>query len=285
MAMIAALKGYKTLMVQPARISQEKKDEIEVLGAENVVCPNVPFTDPRHFFHTAARLAKERSNCFFTNQFDNEANFKAHFEGTGPEIWEQTGKKIDAFVHSSGTGGTIAGVSTYLKQQNPGVKIYHLDPCSAATFEYIKTGVRIPSEVEGYKIDLLPDVGSSPTIAEGIGTARITGQFAKAQIDGAFKVSDKEAVEMAYYLKEYEGLYVGPAAALNVVGAVKAAERLGPGHTIVCVVCDGGARYRSTLFNQEELSKLGLTPSQFKKGRGNLEFVDKLNTQNYYEKH
>jgi cysteine synthase len=131
----------------------------------------------------------------------------------------------------------------------------------------------------------LPDTGTGPTLAEGIGTARITGQFAKAKVDGAFRISDREAVEMAYYLKEFEGLYVGPAAALNVVGAVKVAKRLGPGHTIVCVVCDGGSRYRSTLFNSEELSKLGLTPTMYKKGKGNLDFVDQLDTLNYYEKH
>ena len=260
MALIASAKGYKPVMVTNSGVSKEKLDEAALCGVESIICPCVPFTDPRHMFHVAAKLAAEKKNCLFTNQFDSRGNYLAHFEGTAPEIWEQTKHKVDAFVVASGTGGTIAGISAYLKERDPKIKVYHLDNGSSAAFDFIKSETSYPTEIEGYKVDLLPRPEGGKSMMEGVGIDRITGQFKQAKVDGAIRITDLEAVEMAYYLKEYEGLFIGPSAALNVVGAVKAAKLLGPGNTIVTIICDGGIKYKSKLWNEEFLKEHQLVP-------------------------
>ena len=232
----------------PENISKDKVEAMKMFGANVILQPCVPYSNPNHFLRTAERISKEISNSLWTNQFDNEANFNAHYFGTGPEIWRQTDGKIDAFVCAAGTGGTISGISAFLKEVSKNhVKIFLIDPPGSGLYNYIKTGSILPSE------------GS--TITEGIGISLLTKNFTKAKIDDAIQANNKETLRMVYYLLEKEGLYVGPSAAINVVGAVKVAEKLGPGKVIVTVLCDTGDRYKSTIFNDEYLGKMGLQRS------------------------
>ena len=203
-------------------------------------------------------MAKEMDNALFTNQFDNAANFRAHYEGTGPEIWKQSGHKLDGFAVASGTGGTISGCSKYLKEVNPQMKIIAIDCMNSGIFDYVKTGeIHSQEIIHGYETKLIERSGGS-TFAEGIGIDRVTKNFEKSIVDGTMQVTDQEAVEMVYYLKENDGILIGPSAAINVVGAVKLAKQLGPGHTVGTIICDGGDRYKSKLFNQEFLQKQGI---------------------------
>lgn len=207
---------------------------------------------------------------YFADQFENLANFRAHYEGTGPEIWEQSDGKVDAFIAAAGTGGTIAGVSRYLKEKNPVVKCYIIDPPGSGLYNRVTRGVMYTKEeAEGKRMRNPFD-----TITEGIGINRVTENFKQAQLDGAFRGTDKEAVEMARYLMRNDGLFVGSSSAMNCVGAVRVAQMLGPGHTIVTILCDSGARHLSKFQNASYLAAQGLTPSA-----SSLEFLQLRNTK------
>jgi len=201
----------------------------------------------------------------FADQFENEANYRSHYTTTGPEIWAQTNGKIDAFVAAAGTGGTVAGVSCYLKERSPAVKAYLVDPPGSGLYNKVLKGVMYAStEQEGTRRRHQVD-----TITEGIGINRITRNFNLAKLDGAFKATDREASEMASYLLKEEGLFLGSSSAVNCVGAVRVARQLGPGHTVVTVLCDGGARYMSKLYNPKFLEARNLTATA-----SGLEFLD-----------
>lgn len=261
LAALGSARGYKVVLTMPVIIAKEKVQLAERFGAQVLLCELVPFTDPRNYARRAATLASEIPGAIHTDQFENLANFRAHYCGTGPEIWRQTQGKIDAFVTSAGTGGTIAGVSAFLKEAAAGlgppgrVQVWLVDPMGSALFNWVNQG-RLLSE------------GSSEV--EGIGIGRITANFKQANLDGAIRCSDQEAIDMCAYLMRNEGLCLGPSAALNVVGAVKMAKKLGPGKTIVTVLCDSGERYTSKIYNDEWLAKMGFTNTTTGKG---VEFV------------
>ena len=240
--------GYRTLIVIPKTQSQEKKDMLRLCGAELKEVAAVPYKNPENYVHVAERLAKEvekteTSGVLYANQWDNTANLRAHLEGTGPEILEQTGGKLDGFICSIGTGGTVAGVSKFLKEKAPTVKIGIADPMGASMFNYFTNG-----ELKG----------EGDSIAEGIGQGRITGNLEDLDIDMPFQVTDAEALPYIFDLLQYEGLCLGGSSAINIAGAVKMAEELGPGHTIVTILCDYGTRYQSKLFNPAFLKEKGL---------------------------
>jgi len=232
-SVVANAMGFKTVIVIPVTQSQEKKDALRQLGAELVEVPAVPYKNPNNYVKYSGRLAKAMG-AVWANQFDNVANRQAHIETTGPEIWAQTDGNVDAFVAAVGSGGTIAGVSMALKERNKNVKIAIADPMGAALYSYYKTGV-------------LKAEGSS--ITEGIGQGRITANLEGAIVDEAFQIPDSEAVPIVFDLLQYEGLSMGASTGVNVAGAIRMAKQLGPGHTIVTVLCDYGTRYASKLFN------------------------------------
>ena len=243
LAMVANAMGYKTVIVMPETQSEEKKSAVRLAGAELIQVKAVPYRDENNYIKYSGRLAekldRERDNgAIWANQFDNVANRQAHIETTGPEIWRQTEGQVDAFICAIGSGGTLAGVCHYLKSRSPDIKIGLADPMGAALFHYYKHG-ELKSE------------GSS--ITEGIGQGRITANISELQVDDAFQVTDAEMLHMLYDLIVHEGLVLGGSAALNVVGAVRLARQMGPGHTIVTVLCDLGQRYQSKLFNPEFL--------------------------------
>ena len=204
----------------------------------------VPYSDPNHYQKTAGRLAQELPNAIWSNQFDNTANRRAHVETTGPEIWQQTDGRIDAFVSASGTGGTLAGVSEYLKSRNPSVRTVLADPPGSSLYEFIRHGV-------------LKATGSG-SITEGIGIGRITANMQDAPIDDAVHVEDADTVRYVYRLLREEGLFVSGTSGLNVAAAVRVARDLGPGHTVVTVLCDTGSKYLTRLFNRDWLAQKGL---------------------------
>ena len=242
LAVVARAMGFRTVIVIPVTQSQEKKDAIRQLGAELVEVPAVPYKNPNNYVKYSGRLAKAMGGVW-ANQFDNVANRQAHIETTAPEIWAQTDGKVDAFVSAVGSGGTLAGVSMGLKSKNKNVKIVLADPLGAALYSYYKTG-ELKSE------------GSS--ITEGIGQGRITANLEGAVVDDAFQIPDSEAIPMAFDLLEHEGLCMGGSTGINVVGAIRLAKQMGPGHTIVTVLCDYGTRYASKLFNPDFLREKGL---------------------------
>ncbi|MBE9164438.1 MULTISPECIES: cysteine synthase A [Microcoleaceae] len=244
LAHICNAKGYKCLIVIPDTQSQEKIDALKTLGAEVRTVPAVPYKDPNNYVKLSGRLAEEMENAVWANQFDNLANRRAHFETTGPEIWEQTEGKIDAWVAATGTGGTFAGVAMFLKSKNPAIKVVLADPMGSGLYSYFKTG-EIKTE------------GSS--ITEGIGTSRITGNMENAPVDDAIQIDDAEAVRVIYQLLRKEGLFMGGSVGINVGAAVALAKQMGPGHRIVTVLCDGGARYQSRLFDRQWLASKGLS--------------------------
>jgi cysteine synthase len=245
LAHICNAKGYKCLIVIPDTQSQEKIDALRTLGAEVRTVPAVPYKDPNNYVKLSGRLAAEMENAVWANQFDNLANRRAHYETTGPEIWEQTDGKIDAWVASTGTGGTFAGVSMFLKEKNPAIKTVLADPMGSGLYSYFKTG-EIKTE------------GSS--ITEGIGTSRVTGNMENAPVDDALQIDDAEAVRVVYQLLRKDGLFMGGSVGINVGAAVALAKQMGPGHTIVTVLCDGGARYQSRLFDRAWLAAKNLFP-------------------------
>ena len=245
LAHVCNARGYRCIIVIPETQSPEKLDLLRALGAEVRPVPAVPYKDPNNFQKLAGRLAEEMENAIWANQFDNLANRDAHRETTGPEIWRDTDGKVDAFVSTSGTGGTLAGVSTFLKWKNPQIRTVLADPTGTATWHYVKYG---EAKVVG---------GSS--ISEGIGSTRITANFDGAPIDDAEMIPDQECIEWVYRLLYEEGLFLGGSTGINVAAAVRLAKSLGPGHTIVTVLCDSGGRYQSRLFNRAWLKEKGLT--------------------------
>jgi cysteine synthase A len=244
LAHICNAKGYKCLIVIPETQSQEKIEALRTLGAEVRTVPAVPYKDPNNYVKLSGRLAQEIPNAIWANQFDNLANRQAHYETTGVEIWEQTGGKVDGWVAATGTGGTFAGVAMYLKEKNPQIKNVLADPMGSGLYSYVKTG-EPKSE------------GSS--ITEGIGNSRVTANMEGAPIDDALQVTDQEALRVVYQLLRKDGLFMGGSVGINVGGAIALAKQLGAGHTIVTVLCDGGARYQSRLFNPEWLATKGLS--------------------------
>lgn len=262
LALVCAAKGYRSIMAMPASIAREKIEAMQTFGAEILPCPSVPFTDNRHYYHTARRAAEAHPGGVFLNQFENEANFRSHLEGTAPEIWAQAGGRVDGFVCAAGTGGTISGVSQFLKAVNPSVAVFLIDPPGSGLRDFVRGAPAREEKVEGDRVRFIQrSPGSSVT--EGIGIGRVTANFARAVVDGAFEGSDEEALQMGYHLKEADGVYVGPSAALNAVGAVKLARKLGPGHTIVTVLCDSGTRYKSKMYNKDWLQAKGFAQDQF----------------------
>jgi cysteine synthase A len=245
LAHICNAKGYKCLIIIPDTQSQEKMDALRTLGAEVRPVPAVPYKDPNNYVKLSGRLAAEMENAIWANQFDNLANRQAHYLTTGPEIWEQTDGKVDAWVTATGTGGTFAGVSMYLKEKNPNIKCIVADPLGSGLYSYVKTGEINPN-------------GSS--ITEGIGSTRITANMEGVLIDDAIQVEDQEAIRVIYQLLQKDGLFMGGSVGINVGAAVALAKEMGPGHTIVTVLCDGGGRYQSRLFNREWLKSKGLAP-------------------------
>ena len=247
LAHICNAKGYKCLIIIPETQSIEKMDALRTLGAEVRPVPAVPYKNPNNYVKMSGRLASEMENAIWANQFDNLANRIAHYETTGPEIWEQTDGKVDAWVAATGTGGTFAGVSLFLKDKNPQVKTVVADPMGSGIYSYVKTG-EISTE------------GNS--ITEGIGNSRITKNMENVPIDDAIRVDDQEAVRVVYQLLRKDGLFMGGSVGINVGAAVALAKQMGPGHTIVTVLCDSGARYQSKLFNSEWLAAKNLLPDE-----------------------
>jgi cysteine synthase A len=233
LALIAAQRGYRCFLTMPPTTSPEKVALARALGATVEVCAAVAFGEPEHYYARAAAIAAERG-AVWTDQFENAANRAAHFDTTGPEIWAQAGGRVDALALGAGTGGTIGGLATFLRARNPALRVFLIDPPGSALAAYVTRGELVASP--------------GPTINEGIGLARITNNFAAAfPVEAAFQGVDAEVVDMAHFLLRREGLHVGPSAALNVIAAVKAARLLGPGHTVVTILCDGGARYAAKM--------------------------------------
>jgi cysteine synthase A len=248
LALVANARGYRTVIVIPNTQSQEKKDMLRLCGAELREVPAVPYKDPNNYVKLSGRLAeelnaKEPNGAIWANQFDNVANREAHIQTTGPEIWTDTDGKVDGFVSAVGTGGTLAGTAIYLKQKSPKIRIALADPMGAALYSYYKTG-ELKSE------------GSS--ITEGIGQGRITKNLEGAPVDDAFQIPDAEALPIVFDLLQHEGLCLGGSSGINVAGAIRLARQLGPGHTIVTLLCDFGTRYQSKLFNPVFLKEKGL---------------------------
>ena len=242
LTLVAHARGYRSVIVMPDTQSQEKIDTLRMIGADLRLVPAKPYRDPDNYVRYSERLARELG-AVWANQFDNLANREGHRATTGPEIWQQTEGGVDAFTCSCGTGGTLAGVSLALKARRPGIRIVLADPEGSGLYGWVKTG------------DLSVQ-GSS--ITEGIGQSRVTGNLAGAAIDDAVRVTDAEALEQVFGLLQHEGLSVGGSAGLNVAAAIQVARAMGPGHTIVTILCDSGARYQSKLFNPMFLRGKGL---------------------------
>ena len=248
LAMVCNALGYQTVIVIPDTQSQEKKDALRMLGARLVEVPAVPYKNPNNYIKYAGRLASALNasspfGAIFANQFDNIANRAGHVATTAREIWEQTDGRVDGFVSAVGTGGTLAGTAEGLKARNSKIRTALADPHGAAIYSWVKTGE-------------LKAEGSS--ITEGIGQGRVTANLARAQIDDAYRIDDTEAVEIVFQLVTEEGLCLGGSSGINIAGAMRLAKQLGPGHTIVTILCDLGSRYQSKLFNVEFLRSKGL---------------------------
>ncbi len=244
LAHVCNARGYRCVIVMPDNQSPEKYQLLQTLGAEVYRVPTVPYSNPNQYQKVAARLAASLPNAIWANQFDNTANREAHLRTTGPEIWEQTGGRIDAFVAATGTGGTFAGVSAYLKSRRSSIRCVLVDPPGSSLYEYVRSGELKPT--------------GTGSITEGIGIGRVTANLSGAPIDDAVHIPDSETVRYVYRLLREEGLFLGSTSGINVAGAVRVAKELGPGHTIVTVLCDGGAKYQSRLFNREWLEQKGL---------------------------
>jgi cysteine synthase len=244
LAHVCNARGYRCVIVMPDNQSPEKYRLLETLGAEVHKVPTVPYSNPNQYQKVSQRLAASLANAIWANQFDNTANRAAHVETTGPEIWEQTAGRVDAFVSSSGTGGTFAGVAEYLKSRRRSIRCVLADPPGSSLYEYVRNGT-------------LKATGSG-SITEGIGIGRVTANLKDAPIDDAVHIEDPETVRFVYRLLREEGLFLGSTSGINVAAAVRVARELGPGHTVVTVLCDGGAKYQSRLFNPEWLRMKGL---------------------------
>lgn len=243
LALVANAKGYKTIIVMPETQSREKMDTLRALGAELVLVPAAPYSNPGHFVHTSRRIAEETPNAIWANQFDNIANRRAHIAGTAEEIWQQMEGRIDGFTCAVGTGGTLAGVGLGLKEKDEAVRIALSDPHGAALYEYYAHG---ELKAEG------------TSVAEGIGQGRITANLEGAPVDAQYRISDEEGLEWVRRLLTEEGLCLGLSSGINVAGAVRLGRDLGPGKRIVTILCDTGFRYLSTLYNADWLKSKGL---------------------------
>jgi len=248
LAHVANALGYRTVIVIPETQTQEKKDALRQAGAKLIEVPAVPYKDPNNYVKYSGRLAeelneKEPAGAIWANQFDNIANRQGHFETTGPEIWDQTDGTVDGFICAVGTGGTLAGTGMFLKSKNADIKIGLADPMGAALYEYYTNG-----ELKS----------SGTSITEGIGQGRITANLEDAPVDIAFQISDEEALPVMFGLLQEEGLSLGTSSGVNVAGAIRLAKELGPGHTIVTILCDGAHRYASKIFNVDFLKEKGL---------------------------
>jgi cysteine synthase A len=248
LALVGNARGYRTVIVMPETQSQEKKDMLRLCGAELMLVPAVPYRDPNNYVRVSERVAKELAatepnGAVWANQWDNPANWRGHYATTGPEIWRQTGGKVDGFICAIGTGGTLAGTAKFLKERNKNIAIGVADPMGAAMYSYFKTG-ELKSE------------GSS--ITEGIGQGRVTGNVAEVHVDEPFQIPDSEALPVIFDLLKGEGLCLGGSTGINVAGAIRLARKLGPGHTVVTILADGGQRYQSKLFNPAFLEDKGL---------------------------
>jgi cysteine synthase A len=263
-ALVGNALGYRSVIVIPETQSQEKKDMLRLCGATLVEVPAVGYVNPNNYVKVSGRLAEELAKtepngAIWANQFDNVANRQGHFETTGPEIWQQTDGKVDGFICAVGSGGTLAGVGMALKQRNPKVMIGLADPMGAALHSFYTTGE-------------LKAEGSS--ITEGIGQGRITKNLDGAPVDVSFQIPDADAVSIVFDLLEHEGLCLGGSSGINVAGAIRLAKRMGPGHTIVTILCDYGTRYQSKLFNPDFLRSKGLpAPGWLERDAGSLNDV------------
>ena len=248
LALVGNARGYRTVIVIPKTQSQEKKDMLRLCGAELIEVAAAPYRDPNNYVHVSGRKAEELAKshpqgAIWANQFDNIANRDGHYRTTGPEIWEQTDGTVDGFVCAVGSGGTLAGVEKFLRERKPDIKIGLADPMGAALYNYYKHG-ELKSEGD--------------SITEGIGQGRITKNIADMTIDFPFQVPDAEALQIVFDLLKDEGLCLGPSSGINVAGAIRLAKELGPGHTIVTVLCDFGTRYLSKAFNPAFLREKNL---------------------------
>jgi cysteine synthase len=244
LAIVGIQKGYKVTIVMPNNQAQEKFDTLNALGVELIKVPPCPFADQNHFYHTARRISEERSGFYWANQFENVSNMLAHYESTGPEIWEQTEGQVNAFISAVGTGGTLSGVSRFLKSKNQNIHIRLVDPYGSGLFSFFKN-----SEMKS----------EGTSITEGIGIMRITENYKNAIIDEAVRITDQEMLDCLYYLARHEGLLVGTSAALNVMAAYKyALENKNSGKIIATMLCDSALRYQSKIFNPEFLKEKGL---------------------------
>ena len=240
--------GFKTIIIMPETQSQEKKDALNLIGCELKLVPALPYSNPGNYIRQSETLANElnkseRNGVLWANQFDNISNMNGHFDTTGPEIWAQLDGKVDGFTCAVGTGGTLTGVSKYLKERKEDVKIFLSDPYGSALYNY-------------YKKDELKAEGNS--ITEGIGQGRITENLKHLVVDDAVRINDKEALEMIFKLLKEEGLFLGGSSGINVCGAIKMAEKLGPGHNVVTILCDSGQRYQSKIWNKSFLKSKDL---------------------------
>jgi cysteine synthase len=242
LALVGNARGYRTVIVIPDTQSQEKKDMLRLCGAELREVPAVPYKNPANYVHVSERVAKELG-ALWANQWDNTANRDGHYRSTGPEIWEQTEGRVDGFTCSIGTGGTLAGISQFLKEKNKKIRTAAADPMGAAMYHWFKHG-ELKSE------------GSS--ITEGIGQGRVTKNIEGAPVDDAYQIPDAEALPLIFDLLKNEGLCLGGSSGINVAGAIRLAKDLGPGHTVVTILADSGTRYQSKLFNPAFLKEKGL---------------------------
>lgn len=243
LAHICNAKGYKCLIIIPETQSQEKIDALRILGAEVQTVPAVPYRDPNNYIKVSGRLAEETENAIWANQFDNVANRRAHYETTGPEIWRQTDGQVNVWVAATGTGGTYAGASMFFKEVNPEIKCIVADPMGSGLYSYVKTG------------EINTEGGS---ITEGIGNSRITMNMQGAPADDAVQIDDPTCVKTVYDLLHQEGLFMGGSVGINVAAAYQLAKQMGPGQTIVTVLCDSGTRYQSRLYNKQWLAEKSL---------------------------
>ena len=246
LAHICNARGYPCVIYMPDNQSQEKVDILRTLGAEVRVVPTVPYRDEMNYQKQAGRFADTLPNGVWANQFDNTANRQAHYDSTGPEIWRQTGGKVDAFVSAVGTGGTLAGVARFLKERHANVRCVLADCMGSALHSYVTTGEATMSE--------------GPSITEGIGNSRVTANFDGAPVDDAVQVTDQQMVALVYQLLREEGWFFGSSTGINLHAAAQVARDLGPGHVVVTMLCDGGAKYQSRLFNRAWLAEHGLSP-------------------------
>lgn len=248
LAMVCSALGYRCKIIMPRTQSQEKKDAVRLLGAELIEVDAVPYSNPDNYVHASERLAKklaetEVNGAVWANQFDNTANRDSHYQTTGPEIYEQTDGKVDGFICAVGSGGTLGGISLALKEKNPNIQIGIADPYGSKLFSYYSEGC-------------LETTGSS--ITEGIGQGRVTANLEGIIVDKAYRISDKEALEIIFSLNQLEGICLGGSSGINIAGAIHMAREMGPGHTIVTILCDYGQRYQSKIYNPEFLREKDL---------------------------